>query len=39
MNFDHIPLQHHPYGFEIMVGAQLALGLMFLVGMRRKGML
>jgi len=39
MNFDRIPLQHHPYGFEIMVGIQVVLGLLFLVGLKWKGML
>lgn len=39
MNFDHIPLQHHRYGFEIMLGVQLLLGLLFLVGLRLKRML
>jgi magnesium transporter len=39
MNFEHIPLAHHPYGFEIMVGIQVALSLTLLVGMRLKRML
>lgn len=39
MNFDFIPLQHHRYGFEIMLGVQLLLGLLFLVGLRLKRML
>ncbi len=39
MNFDRIPLSHHPWGFEIMVGIQVVLGLLFLVGLRWKGML
>jgi magnesium transporter len=39
MNFDFIPLQHHRYGFEIMLGVQLLLGLLFLVGLRVKRML
>jgi magnesium transporter len=39
MNFEHIPLARHPYGFEIMVGLQVALSLMLLVGMRLKRML
>ena len=39
MNFDVIPLQHHRYGFEIMLGVQLLLGLLFLVGLRMKKML
>jgi magnesium transporter len=39
MNFERIPLAHHPWGFEIMVGSQVALSLMLLIGMRRKHML
>jgi magnesium transporter len=39
MNFERIPLQHHPYGFEIMVGIQVVLGLLFLVGLKWKGIL
>ena len=39
MNFDIIPLQHHRYGFEIMVAAQLALGLLTLLWLRWKRML
>ena len=39
MNFDFIPLQHHRYGFEIMLGVQVVLGLLFLVGLRMKRML
>jgi magnesium transporter len=39
MNFEHIPLAHHRWGFEIMVGIQVALSLMLLIGMRRKRML
>jgi magnesium transporter len=39
MNFDRIPLQHHPWGFEIMLGVQLLLGLLFLIGLRVKRML
>ena len=39
MNFEHIPLAHHPYGFEIMVGLQVAVSLVLLVGMRLKRML
>ena len=38
MNFERIPLAHHPWGFEIMVGIQVALSLVLLVGMRRKRM-
>jgi magnesium transporter len=39
MNFERIPLAHHPWGFEIMVGIQVALSLVLLVGMRRKRVL
>jgi magnesium transporter len=39
MNFAHIPLSQHPYGFEIMVGVQVVLSLVLLVGLRLKRML
>jgi magnesium transporter len=39
MNFERIPLSHHPYGFEIMVAVQAALAIVLLVGMRRRGMI
>jgi magnesium transporter len=39
MNFEHIPLSHHPYGFEIMVAIQIVLAIVLLVGMRRRGMI
>jgi len=39
MNFEHIPLAHHPYGFEIMVAVQVAVSLILLVAFRRRGML
>jgi magnesium transporter len=39
MNFDRIPLQHHPYGFEIMVGVQLVLGVALMLALRYKRML
>ena len=39
MNFEHIPLAHHRYGFEIMVGIQVALSLALLVAMRRRRVL
>lgn len=35
MNFDRIPLAHHPYGFEILFGVQLALGFGLLLALRR----
>ena len=34
MNFEHIPLHNHPYGFMILVFAQLALGLTILAGLK-----
>lgn len=39
MNFEFIPLQHARYGFEIMLGIQLLLGLLLLVVLRMKRML
>lgn len=39
MNFEHIPLARHPYGFEIMVGLQVATSLALLIAMRVKRML
>ena len=39
MNFEHIPLSHHPYGFEIMVAVQVAVSLLLLLALRRRGML
>ncbi len=39
MNFEHIPLSHHPYGFEIMFAVQIALSVVLLVVMRRRGMI
>jgi magnesium transporter len=39
MNFEHIPLARHPYGFEIMVGLQVATSLALLMAMRVKRML
>jgi magnesium transporter len=39
MNFERIPLSHHPYGFEIMVTIQIVLAIVLLVGMRRRGMI
>jgi len=39
MNFDRLPLQHHPYGFEIMLGVQVLLGLLFVIVLRMKHML
>ena len=39
MNFDRIPLAHHPWGFEIMVGVQSVLAILFLVALRWKKMI
>ena len=39
MNFERIPLSRHPYGFEIMVAIQIALAIVLLVWMRRRGMI
>jgi magnesium transporter len=39
MNFEHIPLSHHPYGFEIMVGAQVLLAILFVLALKQKKML
>ena len=36
MNFDSIPLAHHRWGFEIMVGVQVALGLLLLAVLKRR---
>jgi magnesium transporter len=39
MNFDRIPLAHHPFGFEIMLGLQLGLGALLLMGLKKRGWL
>ena len=39
MNFEHIPFASYPYGFEIMVGVQVAVGLILLAGLQRRGWL
>ena len=39
MNFDRIPLAHHPYGFEIMLALQLALGALFVLVLRWRKLL
>jgi magnesium transporter len=39
MNFEQIPLAHHPLGFEIMVGIQFAVAILLLLGMRWKKMI
>lgn len=35
MNFDRIPLSHHPHGFEIMVAIQLGLGAVLVLVLKR----
>jgi magnesium transporter len=39
MNFEHIPLAHHRYGFEIAFGVQLFLSGLLLLAFRRRGVL
>ena len=39
MNFEHIPLASHPYGFEILVGIQFLMAVALLAIMRRKHMI
>ncbi|HKP15012.1 MAG TPA: magnesium transporter CorA family protein [Gemmatimonadaceae bacterium] len=39
MNFEHIPLAHHRWGFEIAVAIQVALSLLLVIGMRRRHIL
>jgi magnesium transporter len=39
MNFDRIPFQHNQYGFEILFGLQLLLGVAFMAWLRWKKML
>jgi Mg2+ and Co2+ transporter CorA len=39
MNFERIPLSHHPHGFAIMVALQVALAIVLLLIMRRRGMI
>ncbi len=39
MNFEHIPLHSHPYGFMILLLAQLALGLAILAGLKWRNLL
>jgi magnesium transporter len=39
MNFDRIPLASHPYGFMILLLAQLALGLAILAGLKWRNLL
>jgi len=39
MNFAHLPLERTPYGFEIMVVLQLALGMGLIWVLRRRGWL
>ena len=39
MNFEHIPLSHHQWGFEIMVALQVALSVLFVLVLKQKKML
>jgi magnesium transporter len=39
MNFERVPLSHHPYGFAIMLVLQLAVGFVALALLRRRGLL
>ena len=39
MNFDRVPLAHHPYGFWILVGVQLCISAVILLTLRRRGIL
>jgi magnesium transporter len=39
MNFEHIPLHSHPYGFMILVLAQLGLGLLILAALKWRELL
>jgi Mg2+ and Co2+ transporter CorA len=39
MNFEHIPLHGNPYGFMILLSAQLALALLILGGLKWRKLL
>ena len=39
MNFDYMPLLHHPYGFHIMLAMQLGLAALLLWALRKRGWL
>lgn len=39
MNFEHVPLSSHPYGFMILLLAQLGLGLAILAGLKWRNLL
>jgi Mg2+ and Co2+ transporter CorA len=39
MNFDRIPLAHHPHGFAIMMAIQLVVGVLLVWLLRRLGLL
>ena len=39
MNFENIPLHSNPYGFLILVFAQLGLGLLILAGLKWRKLL
>jgi magnesium transporter len=39
MNFERVPLSHHPYGFWLMLALQLGLGALLIVLLRRRELL
>jgi Mg2+ and Co2+ transporter CorA len=39
MNFVRIPLQHAPYGFEVLVGIQLLFGALLLIALKWRKLL
>lgn len=39
MNVEHIPLQHSPHGFALLLGIQLLLGVLLVLGLRWRGLL
>jgi magnesium transporter len=39
MNFEHIPLHSHPYGFMILVSAQVAVAFLILAGLKWRKLL
>lgn len=39
MNVEHIPLQHHPHGFAVLLGVQLAVGLALVALLRWRRLL
>jgi magnesium transporter len=39
MNFEHIPLHSHPYGFMILVSAQVTVAFLILAGLKWRKLL